>query len=156
MLSFDTRKEGDDMKTLITITLLALVCSCGKTQRETTEHPSIQDTLPDGFTVGDVVWAQWKPNEWCHGKVAKASLIGFHVAFDDGDRADLPPSLIVADRVASAEQVRVGTRVLAPWTDGRHYPGTVTRVAEGKKYSIQFDDGDRRTTDLENLRLLSE
>ena len=33
------------MKLLIAITLLALVCSCGKTQPKTTEHPSIQDTL---------------------------------------------------------------------------------------------------------------
>ncbi len=122
-------------------------------------HVRLRDTLRNmngAPNVGDVVWAQWKPNAWYHGKVEKKIPVGFHVVFDDGDRADLPPSLIVADRAVTAEQVVVGRRVLARWTDGKHYPGTVAEVAEGRKYDIRFDDGDRKTVDLMSLRLLSE
>ncbi len=105
--------------------------------------------------IGDVVWAQWKPNVWYHGKVAKVHPIGFHVTFDDGDRMDLPASLIVSDRIVAAEQLKKGIRVLARWNDGKYYPGTVTG-SKGRKYDIRFDDGDGKAVDLNNIRLLYE
>lgn len=51
----------------------------------------------DAPKVGDKVWAQWKPNDWYPGKVAKACPTGLHVVFDDGDEADLAVSLIAVD-----------------------------------------------------------
>ena len=103
--------------------------------------------------VGDVVWAQWKPNAWYHGKVTEKNPPGFRVAFDDGDQAVLSPSLIVVDKVSSAALVRVGIRVLAQWTDGRYYPGTVANVSEKGEFRIWFDDGDRRTVAVAQIRL---
>ncbi len=105
--------------------------------------------------VGDTVWAQWKANAWYHGKVAKKCDVGFHVVFDDGDKADVAPSLIIVDRAPAADKVKVGVRVLALWTDGRMYPGTVIAIEEGK-YRIKFDDGDGRAVARNNLRLLGE
>jgi hypothetical protein len=106
--------------------------------------------------VGDTVWAQWLPNAWYHGKVDKKGAAGLHVTFDDGDQADRPLGLIVVDRAPNKEDVKVGTHLLAIWTDGKVYPGTVTRVIAGGKYAIQFDDGDSATVGLDDLRLRAE
>src|SRR5262249_53077754 len=63
-----------------------------------------------GVKAGDVVWGQWRPNAWYKGKATKKTDSGFHVTFDDGDEADLPPSLIAADRAPKKDQVKPGTR----------------------------------------------
>lgn len=105
--------------------------------------------------VGDKVWAQWKPNDWYHGKVSKTTDVGLHVAFDDGDQADLPLALVCHDRAPKAADVKAGSRVLGLWTDDKFYPGTITAV-EGGKYSVTFDDGDTRIVGLDQLRLLNE
>ena len=102
--------------------------------------------------VGDKVWAQWRPNAWYPGKASKVCAIGLHVVFDDGDEADLPVALIVVDTAPQKNTVKVGSRVLGFWTDRRFYPGTVTKIANGQ-FDIQFDDGDRRTVGLDDLRL---
>lgn len=104
---------------------------------------------------GDSVWAQWKPNDWHHGKIGEKTSLGFMVAFDDGDKADLPTALIVFDRPAQDEQLRIGARVLARWTDGRYYPGTVTARTSGSDCAIRFDDGATLTVSPLNLRLLN-
>jgi len=105
--------------------------------------------------VGDKVWAQWKPNDWYAGKAAKACPKGLHVEFDDGDKADLPVSLIAIDVAPKKESVKVGTRVLGLWTDKKFYPGTVVKQVDGK-YDIAFDDGDSLSVELGDLRLLNE
>jgi hypothetical protein len=105
--------------------------------------------------AGDKVWAQWRPNDWYPGKVTKATEVGLHVQFDDGDEADLPPSLVAPDKAPQKNEAKAGTRVLALWTDDKFYPGTVTKVADDK-FDIKFDDGDERTVGVEDLRLLNE
>ena len=105
---------------------------------------------------GDIVWAQWKPNDWYHGKTAEKTGLGFIVAFDDGDRAELPVALIVADTPPREEQLAVGIRVMAPWTGGKLYPGTIMAIPQPGGYQIQFDDGDRTIALLSQLRLLPE
>jgi len=104
-------------------------------------------------TVGSAVWAQWTPNGWYHGKADKTCPVGLHVAYDDGDQADRPYALVAVDRAPRKGDVNVGTHLLAMWTDGRVYPGTVTQIADDK-YDIQYDDGDTRTVGREDLRLL--
>ena len=106
--------------------------------------------------VGDIVWAQWEPGDWYPGMVAEETVIGFRVAFDDGDEADLPPSLVIVDRAAEVDQVAFGTRVLAQAADERFYPGTVVNVNEAGLYDILFDEEYLATVDLEDLRLFSE
>ena len=48
-----------------------------------------------------------------------------------------------ADKEKLAETPTVGVKVMAPWTNGKLYPGKVSRVT-GDKVSIKFDDGDVR------------
>ena len=48
-------------------------------------------TAQEKAKAGDVVWAEWKPNAWFHGKVAKVDGKDFHIAFDDGDKATVTP-----------------------------------------------------------------
>src|SRR5579871_5870517 len=105
--------------------------------------------------VGERVWAQWRPNAWYPGKVTRTVPTGLHVVFDDGDEADLPSSQVAVDRVPPTEQVQVNSRVLAPWLNGRYYPGKITSISNGI-YGVQFDDGDFRTARIEHLRLRSE
>jgi hypothetical protein len=105
--------------------------------------------------AGDKVWAQWRPNDWYHGKVSKACPTGLHVVFDDGDEADLSVTLIGLDQAPKKNEVKVGSRVLAQWTDGKLYPGTVTKLADGK-YDILFDDSDTTTVGLGQILLLNE
>ena len=97
--------------------------------------------------------AQWAPDGWYHGKADKTCAVGLHIAFDDGDQADRPFALVAVDHAPRRDEVKAGTHLLAMWTDGRVYPGTVTQISEDK-YDIQFDDGDTRTVGREDLRLL--
>ena len=48
-----------------------------------------------------------------------------------------------ADKEKLATTPTVGVKVMAPWTNGKLYPGKVDRVM-GDKVSIKFDDGDKR------------
>jgi len=102
--------------------------------------------------AGDVVWAEWKPNAWYHGKVAKVDGKDIHIAFDDGDKAVVDASKVAQDRAPKKDTVKVGTRVLAKFKQTRFYPGKVVKIDIGN-YDIQFDDGDVDTVALDDLRL---
>ena len=104
--------------------------------------------------VGDVVWAQWRPNAWYHGKVDKPCTAGLHVAFDDGDQACIAPGLIAVDRSAAAADLKPGTRVLAKWTDGKLYPANVRRGDSGGKVAVQFDDRATLEVQASDTRIL--
>jgi len=93
-----------------------------------------------GPSVGDSVWAQWKPNAWYHGKVDKTCEWGLHVQFDDGDQGCFAPCLIVTDKTLAEAQVVPGARVLARWSDSRYYPATVTGKPAGGTVDVFFDD----------------
>ncbi len=105
--------------------------------------------------VGATVWAEWLPNAWYHGKTDRRCPVGLHVAFDDGDEANRAFARIAVDRAPAREDVRVGTHLLALWSNDRMYPGTITRAAGGQ-YDITFDDGGTRTVGLGDLRLIPE
>ncbi|NLH49655.1 MAG: DUF4537 domain-containing protein [Myxococcales bacterium] len=102
--------------------------------------------------VGDVVYAEWSANGWYHGKIDKSCQGGWHIAFDDGDQKCCTPAQIAKDVVPPAAQVKVGTKVLAQWSDQKYYPGTVSAIAGGD-YSIHFDDGDNGKVKLAQIRL---
>ncbi len=106
--------------------------------------------------VGDRVWAQWTPNAWFPGTVGRTMDVGLHIEFEDGDKADLPVSLVVPDRNPNATAVTVGSRVIARWHDNRYYPGTVTSIAN-QHYDIAFDDGDvRNRLTIDQIRMINE
>lgn len=105
---------------------------------------------------GDRVWAQWSPNNWFPGKAERAADMGLHIEFDDGEKADLPVSLVAPDRNPAENAVVIGSRVLAQWHDNRYYPGAVTSIVN-QRYDIAFDDGDaRKGLPLEQIRLINE
>jgi hypothetical protein len=105
--------------------------------------------------AGDVVWAEWKPNAWFHGKIAKVDGKDLYIAFDDGDKATVDASKIALDRAPKKDLVKVETRVLAKFKKGGFYPGKITKI-DGDHYDIKFDDGDVDTVTLDDLRLIGQ
>jgi hypothetical protein len=105
--------------------------------------------------AGDAVWAEWKANAWFHGKIAKVDGKDFHIAFDDGDKAIVDASKIALDRAPKKDMVKVDTRVLAKFKQGRFYPAKITKI-DGDNYHIKFDDGDVGKVTLDDLRLFRE
>src|SRR5262245_52117794 len=105
--------------------------------------------------AGDVVWAEWKPNAWFHGKVAKVDGKDIHIAFDDGDKAAVDASRVALDRAPKKDTVKVDTRVLAKFMKGGFYPGKIAKFV-GDRYDIQFDDGDVDSVALDDLRLIGK
>jgi hypothetical protein len=104
---------------------------------------------------GDKVWGQWRPNAWYPGKVSRLVPSGLHVVFDDGDEADLPVPLIAPDRSPGKNDPKVGSHVLALFTNGHFYPGTITAARDGT-FDIRYDDGDTGTVKLSDMRMLNE
>jgi hypothetical protein len=105
-----------------------------------------------GFSNGDVVWAEWTSNGWYHGKVDKTCDAGWHVQFDDGDQKCCTGAQIVKDVPPDPSKVKVGSKVLAQWTNQKYYPGKVAAIAGGD-YSINFDDGDKGKVKISQIRL---
>jgi hypothetical protein len=105
--------------------------------------------------TGDVVWAEWMPNAWYHGKIAKIAGKEYHIAFDDGDKATVDLSKIALDRAPRKGDVKLNVRVLAKFKKGAFYPGKISGI-DGGNYNIQFDDGDVDTVKLDELRLIAK
>ncbi|MDP8255476.1 MAG: hypothetical protein P9M14_06995 [Candidatus Alcyoniella australis] len=101
---------------------------------------------------GTAVFAEWTSNGWFHGKVTGPCAAGFQILFDDGDQKCCALMQIAVDMVPAAADVQVGTKVIAQWSDGRFYPGTVGAI-NGNKYDIQYNDGDKGTLGLSQIRL---
>jgi hypothetical protein len=112
-------------------------------------------TAQEKVTVGDVVWAEWKPNAWYHGKIVKADGKDFHIAFDDGGKTVVDSSKIAPDRVPEKDMLKVETRVLAKFKQARFYPGKIARI-DGDRYDIKFEDGDVDTVALDDLRRIGQ
>jgi len=102
--------------------------------------------------VGAIVWAQWTPNSWYHGRVARTCPGGLHVQFDDGDVACRSFAQIAVDQ--GARTVHPNARVLAPWRNGRFYPGRVVSRFPNGLYQIRFDDGAVGSVALRSLRTI--
>ena len=106
--------------------------------------------------AGDVVWAEWKPNAWYHGTIAKVEGKKYSIAFDDGDKSTVEAPQIAVDSAPKRELAAViNVRVLAKFKKGKFFPGKVTGFADNK-FDIQFDDGDKDTVDLNDLRLIAK
>jgi hypothetical protein len=99
---------------------------------------------------GHVVFAEWRPNAWYHGRIDGRCPGGLSIRFDDGDRACQPSSRIAVDRVPYA--IGLNARVVARWGNGRMYPGFVRSRTAGGLYTIQFDDGARRSVPISMVR----
>lgn len=111
-------------------------------------------TAQSKFTPDTVVYAEWVKNGWYHGKIGAECEKGFTINFDDGDVKCCTEKEIVADVVPDSAAVKQGSRVLAQWSDGKFYPGTVSGIESGE-YSINFDDGDKGKVTIDKLRLFN-
>ncbi len=103
------------------------------------------------FRKGEAVFAQWVPNFWHRGVIADTCPIGWLVNFNNGKEKCSSLFNIVKDRVPAPGELKVGTAVLARWTNSRYYPGTIAGIAEGRYY-IQFDDGDQGRVPINFIR----
>jgi hypothetical protein len=109
----------------------------------------------DTFKEGDVVWAEWEPNAWFRGKIAKKTDKGYQVNFDDGDVADVEVTKITFDKEPKKENLKVGVRVLAKWSDDLFYPGKIAEVKADGNYAIDFEDGDKGDAALKDIRVIA-
>src|SRR5262245_7414694 len=95
-------------------------------------------------------------NAWFHGKIARVEGKKYHIAFDDGDRSVVEAGKIARDIVPNrAKAAVVNLRVLAKFKKGRFYPGKVTGFKDDE-FDILFDDGDKDTVNLKDLRLIAQ
>lgn len=101
---------------------------------------------------GTPVFAEWVPNSWYHGEIGSTCSGGYQVLFDDGDTKCCTLEEIAVDKVPSAAEAKVGTAVLAEWSNGKYYPGVIAS-AGGGKYKINYDDGDTGIVSLSQLRI---
>jgi uncharacterized OB-fold protein len=90
--------------------------------------------------VGETVFAWWEPNQiYFVGTVVEDHGANALVVFEDGDNA------VVARAKMRPMEIRVGSKVLARWSDEKYYPGRVDRIV-GRALHIAYDDGDEGWT----------
>jgi len=80
--------------------------------------------------------------------------------FDDGDRITHRLDDVAAvfpDEVPTADQVNVATQIVAKWKgSGQYFKGFVTAKPSSSSYEVTFDDGDKGTYTLNQLRILPD
>ena len=92
--------------------------------------------------AGTWVLAPWKGSSVLYPGVVQSLSGGqVRVKFDDGTVGSSPTSAV------RLYDWRPGTRVVCQWTDGREYPGRITRAAaDGVTLDVLYEDGDRQRT----------
>lgn len=87
--------------------------------------------------VGDTVLAYWAPAKaYFIGTAVEKAAGGYLIVFEDGDRAVVP-----VDKIRKYD-IKVGTPVIALWSDGVRYRGKVAKTV-GRAFYIHYDDGDK-------------
>ena len=80
--------------------------------------------------------------------------------FDDGDRITHRLDDVAAvfpDEAPTADQVNVATHIVAKWKgSGQYFKGFVTAKPSSSSYEVTFDDGDKGTYTLSQLRILPD
>lgn len=119
-------------------------------------EPGVAPVAPaaTGAKVGDVVWAEWKENDWYKGKISKASPKGYTIDFDDGETATVKATQLALDKAPDKAGVVKGTRVLAKWEDGRLYPAKVAEIKKTGAVTVDFEDGATGEAVLKELRVI--
>ena len=94
--------------------------------------------VAEAAAVGDTVLAFWKPGDaFFVGTAVEKSDNGFVIVFEDGDTAVVPAAKI------RKYDLKVGSAVIARWSDGKYYKGKIAKVV-GRAFYIHYDDGDKR------------
>ena len=108
--------------------------------------------------VGIQTWAKKESGEFCLGKVISIKDEMVEVKFDEDKTVSYRMSdtgHLVPDIIPCAEDITLGTKVIAQWLS-RHklYPGVVSGIRGGDSYEILFDDGDISREKAFQIRLV--
>lgn len=94
-----------------------------------------------GFSVGDKVVGNWKGGDrWWNAQVTAVAGDQVTVKYDDDSSTETLAKTGVAHLPSGAASAKVGDRVVAKWTDGKFYNGTVTAL-NGDKATISWTSG---------------
>ena len=89
-------------------------------------------------SVGDSVLAYWQEADaYFIATVVERQGKGYLVVFEDGDLAAVAGSKI------RKNNLKAGSKVIARWTDGKYYGGTVAKTV-GRAFYIHYADGSKR------------
>ena len=108
----------------------------------------------------DRIIARWTTKKYYGGKVSSITSNQMNVLFDDGDRITHRLDDIAAvfpDEAPTADQVNVATHIVSKWKgSGQYFNGFVTAKPSSSSYEVTFDDGDKETYTLSQLRILPD
>lgn len=108
--------------------------------------------------VGIQTWAKKSSGEFCLGKVVSIKNDMVEVKFTDGRTLLYPmsdTSDLVPDIIPSADDILIGTKVIAQWLSrNKLYAGVVSGIRGGDTYEVLFDDGDVCREKAFQLRLV--
>jgi hypothetical protein len=99
-----------------------------------------------GYARNQPVLAQWSNGWWYAARISGWNSEVYHVAFEDGDTANLRPNRI------SGHVWRPGSRVQCKWRGGDTYYDGVIAARNGTAVRVHYDDGDREDTYLAYCR----
>jgi hypothetical protein len=90
-----------------------------------------------GSSKNKEVCAKWSTG-WYEATITSETADKYHVVYYDKVEADLPKDEVRFP--LKKEEIKVNDRVLAVWTSGTYYPGTVVELKEDGAM-VQWDDG---------------
>jgi hypothetical protein len=119
--------------------LAAGVAACGSSGQESSTGAASPAAANTGaaFAVGDTVAARWDDGKLYLATVKSVGGGTVNVVYADDGTAGAVAETDV--RAIPAATFAVGDRVLAVWSQGRFYPGKVTKVT-GSSYTTAWDD----------------
>jgi len=106
----------------------------------------------DELVVGSKVFAEWKENTWYEGSIDNTCENGFNIYFVDNTTKCVTTSEILKNKILKAEEVKVGTKVIAKWTAKAYYDAEVIKV-NGDKYTVRYYDKMERDVTLDEMIL---
>jgi hypothetical protein len=99
------------------------------------------------FNIGELVLAFWKNSDaYFFATIVEQKDEQCYVVFADGDQGWVPTPKI------KKLELKEGLKVMAKWSNGSFYPGTIAKMVSGAFY-IHFDDGDKGWTSLAGIAI---
>lgn len=107
------------------------------------------------FSNGTRVFAEREKNIWYSGKINGTCAGGYSVIYDRGAQQCLTDESILKDTIASKNDIKVGSSIIAQWRGEPYYNAKVIEIVNGQ-YKIEYYDTVKNTIDLSEMRLMKE
>ena len=104
------------------------------------------------LSKGTKVWAEWTWSKWYHGTIDSVCDDGYMVIFDDGDKKCISSESIAIDKSPSSNEIKNSIKVIAKWSDGIYYSGSINSI-EDDKYNILYEDGTLYSVVIDDIRI---